>query len=201
MYTQYTEEDIVNYIRDNKITHWVNSIGGSRSVWFRRQIEKNPKTLTHNKTQKYSATPMNLSAHCRPLNVPSTGIFCFRSDVRNMLGSQISRNIHIGNFHKLSYPFNFEFSFEKWLELVHDRIISWSQAAPIDVWLINTDKILDNKRLLQQHFGVSFDSFRSSSRNHMPEELVSYQYKVDQINALLSSLPSFQFIPKTNNNY
>lgn len=199
MYTKYTDQDIVNYIRNNKITHWVNSIGGSRSVWLRREIEKNPKILTHNKTQKYNETPMTLAAHHRPLNVQATGIFCFRSDIRNMLGSQILRNMHEGNFHKISQPLNFEFSFEKWLELVHDRIISWSQASPIDVWLINTDKILDNKKLLRKHFRVNFDSFQLSGRNHMPKELVPYQYKVNQINELLSSLPSCQLIPKSNN--
>jgi len=190
-------EDIINYINNNGITHWVNSVGGSRSVWFRQEIEKNPNIVTHKQGDFYPQTPMNLAAHHAPLPVSATGVFCFRSDIRIALTSQIRRNYHEGNFFKLCHSDPPKFSYEAWLDAVYHHIINWYDNSPIDVWFINTDEIPENASLLKNQFGVSFDTYQPNlTKPRIAKELLPYKKQVNKINELLATLPSCDLIIK-----
>ena len=193
-------DEIIDYINNNGITHWVNSVGGSRSVWFRLEIEKNPNIITHKPGDVYHQTPMFVAAHHAPLPVSATGVFCFRSDIRFVLASQIRRNIYRGNFLKLCHPDQHKFSYEAWLEVIYNHIINWYSDSPIDVWFINTDKIPENASLLKKQFGVSFDTYQPNlAKNNVAKELLPYKKQVDKINELLASLPSCDMIVKDKN--
>lgn len=192
------EQRLIKYINENNLTHWVNSIGGSRSTFFRKALQTNPNILTQGINHEHGRTIMGMACHYSvPVKCNAVGIFLYRNTLESMLQSQLRRNLGLArnNFSKMK-PDNLklQFSIENWIDLAEQHIINWTQTAPIDVFVVNTDTISDNLKELTEAFSVDFSSYKKGSDRAISDDLSQYQDKLNSVNSRIEKLPNFALI-------
>ena len=194
------EQNLIEYINENNVTHWINSIGGSRSTFFRLALQSNSNIRTQGINHEHGKTILGRAVHySRPLKCNTKGIFLYRNTIESMLNSQLRRNLGLAknNFSKMKpSEINLEFSIENWINLAEQHINNWTKNLPIDVYIINTDCINDNVDELQNEFNVSFEKYKRGSDREIDPVFEEHTTKLNAINEKLNSLPNFALLKK-----
>ena len=96
------EQNLIDYINENDVTHWINSIGGSEAL-FRLALQSNPNIRTQGVNHEHGKTILGRAVHySKPLKCNTKGIFLYRNTIESMLNSQL-RNLGLAknNFNKM----------------------------------------------------------------------------------------------------
>ena len=194
------EQNLVDYINENDVTHWVNSVGGSRSTFFRLALQSNPDIRTQGINHEHGKTILGKAVHySKPLKCNAKGIFLYRNKIEFMLNSQLRRNSGLArnNFNKMkSSEISLEFSIENWINLAKQHINNWTNNLPIDVYVVNTDCINDNLDKLRNEFNVDFKKYKKGPEREIDPVFQEHELELNSINEKLNSLPNFALLKK-----
>ena len=171
---------------------WLNSFGGCRSNYLRKCLMRS-----------YASDKTFYEKHCHDLKPGPADIdfyvFCYVEDVELAIYSQVKRQLDIVNYNRVSGLDGCEVDYHHWVQLIDQQIDNWTQPQEKPLYLINMDRINENRQLIYSELGIQFPDYQPTRTTELGEALHFLYGEVspfitDAISKKLVNLPEFKKI-------